>query len=182
MRRWIYQTMSDEALMAAYCRGQPLAFECLYNRHKQKLFNFLNRQCHNRAISEELTHDTWIAVIQNTSSYQAKAKFTTWVFSIAHNRLVDYWRKHGATNRPLVEQLKEQHAVTEDRLSESIELEELMAKLQMLPTEQIETLLLKIEGFTYMEIASITKAKQETVKSRLRYANNSLRLSMEVKV
>lgn len=180
MRRWIYKGMSDEALIALYAKGQADAFECLYLRNKKKVFSFLRRQCNNSAIAEELAHDTWLAIINQASHYKKQAKFTTWVFKIAHNRLVDYWRKHGSATRSLVEEIKEQHATSIDTTSEGLEIDNLLNKLEGLPDDQLAALLLKIEGFSHTEIAEITCTKKETVKSRLRYATNSLRASMEV--
>ena len=180
MRRWIYKSMSDAGLMAAYARGQSDAFECLYLRHKQKLYSFLRRQCNNSAIAEELTHDTWMAVIRRAQDYSPKAKFTTWVFQIAHNRLIDHWRKQGRSTDYLEHQIADQIEPQIDIGSSNIQLNELIEKLKMLPPAQVEALLLKIEGFSHAEIASITEAKQETVKSRLRYATQQLRKSVEV--
>jgi len=95
MRKWAYKFASDSALMSAYAKGHNHAFEYLYSRHKKRLFNFLQRQCDNRAVCQELTHDTWLAVINRADSYQPTANFTTWLFRIAHNRLIDHWRKNG---------------------------------------------------------------------------------------
>jgi len=171
--------MRDEALMAAYANGESLAFEALYHRHKYALFLFLRRQMDNAAVCEELAHDTWFAVINQASTYQATAKFKTWLFRIAHNRLVDHWRKQSATCTALFDEIVDAASVMEDTVSQGLELSELLRNLESLSTEQTETLLLKIEGFSHAEIAEITHCKQETVKSRLRYATKRLRLTME---
>lgn len=180
MRRWKHALMSDESLMRAYARGDGQAFECLYERNKSPLFLFLRRQCDNEAICEELAHDTWIAVIRQVGNYQTSAKFKTWLFRIAHNRLVDYWRKYGRSARVLFEEISDSVGSTLDIASQGIELEQLMESLAELSNEQTEALLLKIEGFSHAEIADITNSKQETVKSRLRYATQQLRVSMEM--
>ena len=60
--------VSDEGLLQRYSRGNSHAFEVLYRRYKNRIFAFLRRQCHNRAIAEELTHDTWLAVIAKVNS------------------------------------------------------------------------------------------------------------------
>jgi len=172
--------MRDEALMAAYANGEAMAFEFLYRRHSSSLFLFLRRQMDNVAICEELAHDTWLAVINQASFYQPSAKYKTWLFRIAHNRLVDHWRKHGSSSNVLIEEISDVVGVTEDTVSQGIELNELLENLKSLSAEQTETLILKIEGFTHAEIAEITDAKQETVKSRLRYATRHLRVSMEL--
>ena len=175
MRRWVYKSMNDGALMEAYAKGQVVAFECLYLRHKVKVFNFLRRQCDIESIAEELTHDTWIAVINQAGRYQKQAKFTTWLFRIAHNRLVDHWRKQNGSPQLLKTEILDQ--IADDRCANvlSPEMDELLKNLEVLSEHQLEALLLKIEGFSHQEIAHITGAKQETVKSRLRYASKYLR-------
>ena len=89
----INRLRSDEALMLAYQRGDTAAFDCLYHRHKDGLFAFLYRSCSRRAVVEELTQDAWMGVINSAPTYQSDARFRTWLYQIAHNRLVDFWRR-----------------------------------------------------------------------------------------
>ena len=179
MRKWTVRLMSDEMLMKAYAKGDSLAFEYLYQRNKSALFLFLRRQCENEAICEELAHDAWLAVIRQAENYATSAKFKTWLFRIAHNRLVDHWRKHGGSSKVLFEEIGDSVGATTDSVSQGIELQQLLENLAELSAEQTEALLLKIEGFSHAEIADITDCKKETVKSRLRYATQRLRVSME---
>lgn len=174
--------LADEALIKAYAHGQEAAFEVLYLRHKDRVFHFLRRQLSNSAVAEELAHDTWLAVIRCSSRYQHKAKFTTWVFSIAHNRLVDHWRKFTTTRPAILEEVSEQFLRVEDQSTELLQLGDLLQALEVLAPEQLAAVLLKIEGFSHLEIAEITQAKPETVKSRLRYANKHLRNAVEATV
>jgi len=178
--------LSDEALVERYCSGDNDAFEVLYRRHKKNVFAFLRRQCLNHAIAEELTHDTWLAVIRQTSpestqnfSHREKGAFKAWVYRIAHNRLIDYWRKYGSSSVAIFEEIKEHSAILKDTSAQGLEIDALVKHLESLSSEQLATLLLKIEGFSYLEIAEITCAKQETVKSRLRYATQNLRVVMQ---
>jgi len=174
--------IKDEALLLAYSQGDTNAFETLYSRYKKSLFNYLRRQCSNSSIAEELSHDVWLAVIKQANSFEQKALFKTWLYRIAHNRLVDYWRKNNHAKDVLLEDLfQQQHNISnysEDQSSELIEIEELLNLLNELSAEQTNALLLKVEGFSHAEIAQITQTKQETVKSRLRYATKHLRLSV----
>lgn len=179
LNRWALKLMRDESLMQAYSNGNALAFEELYRRYKRGLFVFLRRQCSNVEVCEELAHDSWMAVIKQASSYQAQAQFKTWLFRIAHNRLIDHWRKHGNSAKVLFEELSESLKAENAEIDSHIKIAELLSSLESLSAEQTETVLLKIEGFSYAEIADITNAKQETVKSRLRYAAKHLKLSME---
>lgn len=181
MRRWIYRKMSDETLMRLYGRGEAEAFDVLYKRYKGRLYTFLYRLCGEHAIAEDLAHDAWLAVIKQAGSYEVTAKFNTWLFRIAHYRLIDYWRKFGNSASVVMEELNEQILQAKDKSTEGLELQELVDILHCLPQNQIETLLLKIEGFSRDEIAEITSAKPETVKSRLRYASKQLRAAMELR-
>jgi hypothetical protein len=88
---------TDEELMLAYRGGDAAAFETLYSRHRARLFRFVLRSVKTRALAEELYQETWMRVIEARSRYTPKARFTTWLYTIAHNQLVDHWRKRGLT-------------------------------------------------------------------------------------
>lgn len=179
MAKWLKNYLSDEMLMRAYSRGDQDAFTTLYERHKLSLYHFLLRQLDRQSVCEELAHDAWMAVIRQADSYQNTAKFKTWLFRIARNRLVDYWRRQKHRSKLIVIDELEELAVSHEQVDERLRLKELGDHLEKLSLEQLETVLLKIEGFSYAEIANITQAKQETVKSRLRYASKNLKLSLE---
>src|SRR5215510_8339724 len=85
----------DEQLMLAYRGGDAAAFEELYRRHRGALFRFVTRSVRDRAVAEELFQEIWMRAIEARGRYEAQAKFTTWLYTIAHNRLVDHWRKKG---------------------------------------------------------------------------------------
>src|SRR5688572_33036390 len=86
---------SDEELMLAYGRGDAGAFETLYGKHKGPLYRFVLRSVKGRGEAEELFQDIWMRVIEAAGRYRPQAKFTTWLYTIAHNRLVDHWRARG---------------------------------------------------------------------------------------
>src|SRR5277367_5290092 len=86
---------SDEELMARYGRGDAAAFEALYRRHEMRVWRYLERKVRNRAISDELMQEVWFAVARDAVRYQPTARFTTWLFTIAHHRMIDSFR----TNR-----------------------------------------------------------------------------------
>jgi RNA polymerase sigma-70 factor (ECF subfamily) len=173
---------SDAQLIAQYALGDTTAFERLYLRHKNSVFHFLRRQTHSAEIAEDLAHDTWLAVIRQATTYRAIAQFRTWLFSIAHNRLVDHWRKNGSSPMALLDEVSQHFMQIEDKTSQGIELDDLLQNLTVLSDDQLAAVLLRIEGFSHAEIAKITESKQETVKSRLRYATKHLRNAMEVSV
>src|SRR5919109_5632826 len=87
----------DEELMRAYKAGNAGAFETLYARHRARLYRFVLRAVKARAVAEELFQEIWMRVIEARSRYTPQARFTTWLYTIAHNHLVDHWRKRGLT-------------------------------------------------------------------------------------
>src|SRR5438876_3195302 len=87
----------DEQLMLAYRNGDAAAFETLYARHRARLYRFVLRSVKSRAIGEELFQEIWMRVIEARARYTPQARFTTWLYTIAHNHLVDHWRKRGLT-------------------------------------------------------------------------------------
>ena len=83
---------ADETLMLGYAGGDARAFEAPYTRHKGPLFRFVLRSVKSAGEAEELAQEIWMRIIGARAGYEPKAKFTTWLYSIAHNRLVDHWR------------------------------------------------------------------------------------------
>ena len=86
---------SDEHLMLAYAGGDSAAFETLYSRHKGPLYRYVLRSVKGRGEAEELFQDIWMKVVEAASRYAPQAKFTTWLYTVAHHRLVDHWRAKG---------------------------------------------------------------------------------------
>jgi RNA polymerase sigma-70 factor (ECF subfamily) len=91
----MHEGMSDEALMLAYREGDAAAFEALYRRWRGRLYRTLLRQCGAAAQAEELFQDVWLKVVNARRGYEVAAKFSTWLFRIAHNRLIDHYRSQG---------------------------------------------------------------------------------------
>ena len=87
--------------MLAYRHGDSGAFETLYARHKGGLYRFVQRGIKERGIAEELFQEIWVRVIEARQRYAPQARFSTWLYTIAHNRMVDHWRKRGLNVVPL---------------------------------------------------------------------------------
>jgi RNA polymerase sigma-70 factor, ECF subfamily len=172
MLRLIHRLKSDEALMLAYQRGDSTAFDCLYHRHKDGLFAFLYRSCPRQAVVEELAQDAWVAVINAAARYQPQASFRTWLYQIARNRLVDFWRARDNAHQPL-DTAPEPNFDPGADSGPDIQ-QRLMVAMGELAVEQRTALLLQEQGFSLGEIAEITGDGKETVKSRLRYARKQL--------
>jgi RNA polymerase sigma-70 factor (ECF subfamily) len=175
---------SDEALMLEYRDGNADAFETLYSRHKGGLFRYCLRHCRERGAAEETFQDVWIRVIGARERYEPKAKFTTWLYRIAHNRVIDHYRsdKPGRT-RPLddeEESVQEPAANPGDEPERRAAAERLSARIRTLveelPPEQRDAFLLHEEaGLGLDAIAEVSGVGRETAKSRLRYALSKLR-------
>ena len=177
---------SDETLMARYGRGDAAAFDLLYRRHEMRVWRYLERNVGNRATADELMQEVWFAVARDAGRYVPAARFTTWLFTIAHNRMIDSFRTDrrqtsletlGYEAESVVQHLTEDPAA--GPLAAAVAGEQaaaLIRALEQLPHEQREAFLLQVEGdLSVEEIAAITKSSFETTKSRLRYARAKLR-------
>jgi RNA polymerase sigma-70 factor, ECF subfamily len=173
---------TDEELMLAYAHGDVRAFDMLYHRQRGMLYRFILRSVHERATADELFQETWSRLIASRTRYRVEAKFSTWLLQIAHNLIVDSFRRArpqaGAEETEAV--FRELDAPESERpeqmLSEFEQRRRLQIALDALPHEQREAFLLRVEGGLGLdEIATATGAGHETVKSRLRYAFAKIR-------
>jgi len=177
---------SDEELMLRYGRGDARAFEQLYRRHRLPLYRFLLRQVGNAESAEELFQDLWMRVVNSRGRYEARAKFTSWVYAIAHNRLMDFYRADGRASflsheesESILEDTPAAEIAADLRLDRKRSVERLLAALGELPDAQREAFLLQQEGeLSIEEIAAATGVGPETAKSRLRYAVAKLRAGL----
>jgi len=178
--------------MLAYARGEAAAFDALYARHKGGVYRYLLRHCGNAGSADELFQDVWMNVIRVRATYAPTAKFATWLYTLAHHRVVDHWR---ATGQATLESIDDdgdagvQHAVAalpgartdepETRVGNRELASSLAAALATLPPAQRDAFLLQQEaGLSLAEIATLQGVGVETVKSRLRYAVTRLRMEL----
>ena len=178
---FIASTDRQGRLMLAYAQGDVAAFEELYAHYRAPMFRFFARQCGNRAKAEELYQELWMRVIQHRASYRHDARFSTWLYRIAHNLLVDQHRRREPDGGD--DELDHVEAeIDADPAQQYIAHEGLsrfMRLLDNLPDEQRQVFLLKEEaGLSLEEIAQVTGAGFESVKSRLRYAVMKLRRAL----
>jgi RNA polymerase sigma-70 factor (ECF subfamily) len=171
----------DEELMLAYRDGDAGAFDTLYARHRGALFRYVLRGVKLRAVAEELYQEIWILVIEARKRYAPSARFTTWLYTIAHNRLVDHWRRKELVLVASDEDPPASAAADPARQAEAREALARFAKaLEELPRAQREAFLLHEEaGLTALEIAAVTASEMEAVKSRLRYAYAKLKAATD---
>lgn len=177
---------SDEEMMLSYQQGNVAAFEILYERHKGGMFRYLLAKCHQQAIAEELFQDVWMKLIVARDRYEVRAKFTTYLYQLAHNHFIDYYRK---TRTDVFQQKdcdEDVEQITADGQKQADEQLDIQRQIEMLselidnlPDEQREAFMLREEaGLTVAEIAEVTGVNAEAAKSRLRYAVKKLRAGL----
>ena len=180
---------TDESLMVEYCKGSEHAFTLLYARHKGPLYRYMCRQlgATQQTKAQELFQEVWMRVIDNLKSYTVEAKFSTWLYRIAHNLLVDEYRKLTARGEHLTLVIDEQgeqgetvlathEAQQENSLHNDFLQHSIKQCVELLVPQQREAFLLRHEaGFAPSQVCAIVEAKPETVKTRLRYAMAQLR-------
>lgn len=179
---------SDEQLALAWAGGDQSAFERLYARHKGRLYAFLLRSLGRRDAADDCFQDTWARAIAAHRRWRPQARFSTWLLQIAHNLVVDRFRRQ----RPMLSIDDDAGPVPPPVLVDggpgsdpAVALEaldqgrRLRAAIAGLPLEQRTALLLRLDAeLSLDEIAEVTGAGRETVKSRLRYAIDKLREAM----
>lgn len=183
---------TDEACMARYRDGDERAFRALYLRYRDKLYRYTLRLAAHPQEAEEVFQEVWLAVVRGKAGYTPGASFAAWLFAIAHRRAADRWRALGrhapdavhaadgdeaeawAERLPATAPTPESHAHN-DALGAALQ-----QAVRTLPLPQREAFLMKAEGGLGLEdIALATGVPRETVKSRLRYAQQRLREALE---
>jgi RNA polymerase sigma-70 factor (ECF subfamily) len=177
----------DAKLMLRYRDGDATAFSALYSRHKGPLYRYLLRQVRNAGAAADLFQEVWSRLVATRGRYEARAKFATYLFRIAHNCTMDFFRRdlrlHPAAAddsdapaaEPEVPESQRPDVIAEFAEQQSA----LLAAVSALPQEQREAFLLHEEtGLTIEEIARVTDVGVETAKSRLRYAVRKLKKSL----
>jgi RNA polymerase sigma-70 factor (ECF subfamily) len=175
---------ADEKLLEQYKRGDYHAFSLLYERHRAGLLRFVKRMAPSEMDYEEITQETWMAVIKGRERFEPRARFVTYLFSIAQRRTADRWRqvsKWPRADTDILDELVGSAQYEPDRLAQSLALgADLTAAIGALPLRQREAFLLRAEGgLSLDEIAQVTGANRETAKSRLRFALVRLRNLLE---
>ncbi|NGN98958.1 sigma-70 family RNA polymerase sigma factor [Grimontia sp. S25] len=173
---------TDETLMVNFSKGDQRAFAELYQRHKNPLYRYFMRQlgAAQHARAEELYQDVWYRVIDKRESYAPTAKFTTWLYHIAHNLVIDEHRKMMSSSTYAQSLDDNQSEVPDWDGDKQTAIKACMALLAPL---QREAFLLRHEaGFEPAQICEIVGAKAEAVKTRLRYAMDQLRQCLTKKL
>ena len=189
MNTLIPSKYTDADLVKSYINGSEIALETLVNRHKLQIFNFINSKINDRDTSEDIFQDTFIKVIRTLKNglYNEEGKFLPWIMRIAHNLVIDHFRK---SNRiPTIEN-KEEFDIfqfvsdtapnAENILIEDQILKDIQKLIQELPDDQKEVLIMRLyRDMSFKEIAENTKVSINTALGRMRYAIINLRKLIE---
>ncbi len=164
---------TDEQLMVAFVRGQTDAFNQLFDRYKQPLFGFFRRRLYDPSQAEELTQETFLAVLRGTARYQATALFRTWLYAIGFRILRAHRRK--AAFRAVFSAAAPPHRdpAAPGDLDNDLLIRHTVRKLDRIDREVL--LLREFEQLTYAEIAALLSVPVNTVRSRLFRARTELR-------
>jgi RNA polymerase sigma-70 factor, ECF subfamily len=184
---------ADEVLMLRYKEGDLEAFEILLERYQQPLFTFVFRFCNDYHQAEDLVQEVFLRLIKSAKTYEPKAKFSTYIYTFAHNICVDNFRrskkrKTTSLSQPIdVEQeltfedtVKDEHANPEKEYRQRTLEKALQEAVSELPEEQREVFLLREQmNLPFEEIARVVGCLPSTAKSRMRYALQSIRQKLE---
>jgi len=177
--------LTDAQLVSSYLDGSEYALEQLINRHQLQIFNFINSKINDRDTSEDLFQDTFIKVIRTLKSgaYNEEGKFLPWVMRIAHNLVIDHFRK---SNRiptvgnkedfDIFQFISDKSPNAESTLVQEQVLKDLQKLIQELPEDQKEVLIMRLyRDMSFKEIAENTNVSINTALGRMRYAIINLR-------
>ena len=180
-----FSQLTDAQLVSSYLDGSEYALEQLINRHQLQIFNFINSKINDRDTSEDLFQDTFIKVIRTLKSgaYNEEGKFLPWVMRIAHNLVIDHFRK---SNRiptvgnkedfDIFQFISDKSPNAESTLVQEQVLKDLQKLIQELPEDQKEVLIMRLyRDMSFKEIAENTNVSINTALGRMRYAIINLR-------
>lgn len=181
--------LPDAILIDQYISGNEEALSQLITRHQSKLFGFIYSKINDRDAADDIFQDTFIKVIHTlkNKNYNEEGKFLPWVMRIAHNLIIDYFRKN---NRMPMQRETEEYSVFNYMIDNSLNMESFMIASQIevdiqklietLPDDQREVVSLRIyQDLSFKEIAELTGVSINTALGRMRYALLNLRKNIE---
>ena len=183
------QIIPDSILVSNYIKGEEASLSILINRHKQRLFSFIYSKVHDRNITEDVFQDTFIKVIRTLKkgNYNEEGKFLPWVMRIAHNLVIDYFRKNNrmpsfqnTDEFDIFSVLKDGGLNAEKQIIQDQIFADVRELVNELPTEQKEVLLMRIyKDMSFKEISENTGVSINTALGRMRYALINMRKLIE---
>lgn len=187
-----YSSSSDQNLVQAYIKGDHSAIEVLINRHRSKVYTYILITIKNQQLAEDLFQETFIKVIQSLrgGKYKDNGKFLSWVIRIAHNLIIDHFRKEKQMNAvsnddseiDLFNSKKLSDSNIEELIIDGQIKSEIRTLINELPEDQKEVVLLRhYGGLSFKEIADQTDVSINTALGRMRYALINLRKLIQEK-
>jgi RNA polymerase sigma factor (sigma-70 family) len=184
--------LSDQNLVQSYIKGDHSAIEVLINRHRSKVYTYILLTIKNQQLAEDLFQETFIKVIQSLrgGKYKDNGKFLSWVIRIAHNLIIDHFRKekqlNSISNDDTEVDLFNSKKLSEDNIEELIISSQIRSEIRTLinelPDDQREVVLLRhYGGLSFKEIADQTDVSINTALGRMRYALINLRKLIQEK-
>jgi len=163
--------------------GDPAAWDTLFQRYQLPLYVYVFELVRDEQASLDLVQETFIAAVKYLGSLREDGKFGSWLFGIAHQKIIQRWRKRTEVLFDEITETPDEFEPSPDDLLIRREAEaEFMNLLEQLPPPHRAVLLLHyVEEFPLEDIARITETQVGTVKSRLHYAKKSLRILLEAK-
>ena len=164
--------LSDEQLMAAFVKGSQAAFGELFSRYKQPLFGFFRRRVADAAHAEELTQETFLAILRGASRYEARALFRTYLYAIGF-KILRAHRRRAAFRLAFLGKVPDyREPAVQDGAEAGLLIRQAVAKLGAIDREVL--LLREFEELSYAEIAVVLRLPLNTVRSRLFRARTAL--------
>ena len=180
----------DSVLISDYLNGNNAAFECLLTRYKNRVYGFVYAKVNNASLADDIFQDTFIKVVKTlqAGNYKEEGRFLSWVLRIAHNLVVDHYRKSNRmpkyeSNREkfdIVANLSEPGENVEFQLIEDQIHKDLVTLVDELPDNQKEVLQMRLyQDMSFKDIADNTGVSINTALGRMRYAVINLRKMIE---
>ncbi|MFO7669970.1 MAG: sigma-70 family RNA polymerase sigma factor [Bacteroidales bacterium] len=178
--------LNDQELVQAYIKGDQSAIELLITRHRSKVYTYIMLTIKNQQLAEDLFQETFIKVIQSLrgGKYKDNGRFLSWVIRIAHNLIIDHFRKekqmNSVSNDDSEVDLFNSRKFSDKNIEEIIVSNQIQSELRTLinelPADQREVVLLRHYGeLSFKEIADQTGVSINTALGRMRYALINLR-------
>ena len=180
---------SDQILLKAYLSGDEAAFEILIRKHKDKVFAFILSKIKNYNLAHDVFQDTFIKVINSLKrgNYNEEGKFVPWVMRIAHNLVIDHFRRQNKTRSiaptddfNIFDVISNEDKNVEEEMIDDQISSDVRKLIEELPEDQKEVLKMRYyKDLSFKEIAEITDVSINTALGRMRYAIINLRKLVE---
>lgn len=171
----------DMAVIRKAQRGDERAFTLIVRAYEAPIFNYVLRMVGNRTLAEDLTQDVFLRVFHGLRGYSRRARFTTWLFQVAKNRVIDEMRAAERRPRTLVAiEDAPQFEVVDAPIEQSEAIHLLLSEVDKLSPDLKEALLLRdIAGLSYNEISDTLDVTLATVKWRIFKAREEVQQALE---